>query len=304
MEKMEELIETQRERTKTMPNPIEDTLNINITKIENMKATEILYQPPNTEDFFLEKLPEDTKNYDKSIKIILLGNSSVGKSSIVHCLNNETYDNYRRRTIGLEHSNYVIKINNVIIRMQIWDTAGQEKFDSITNNYYKNTDVAIFVYAINDVNSFNKIEQWDIQLNDKSDINNNTNDNNNENNIIIKQEEINKSMIKVLLGNKKDLEKDRQVTFEQGQKLSKDKKFEIFKEISCNFENEDSKNNIQNIKNLFDTIGKKVYKDFIKNDQGRLNSSSYCYQATNSILNGEGSVANKKNGNHSGSCCC
>jgi len=149
------------------------------------------------------------------------------------------------------------------------------------------------------VNSFNKIEQWDIQLNDKNDINNNTNDNDNENNIIIKQEEINKNMIKVLLGNKKDLEKDRQVTFEQGQKLSKDKKFEIFKEISCNFENEDSKNNIQNIKNLFDTI-----KDFIKNDQGRLNSSSYCYQATNSILNGEGSVANKKNGNHSGSCCC
>ena len=56
--------------------------------------------------------------------------------------------------------------------MQIWDTVGQEKFNSITANYYKTTDVAIFVYSINDVDSFNNIEKWLNALNDKGNNNN------------------------------------------------------------------------------------------------------------------------------------
>ena len=67
----------------------------------------------------------------------------------------------------MEYFNINIKINNYIIRMQIWDTVGQEKFNSITANYYKTTEVAIFVYAINDINSFNNIKIWLDQLNDK-----------------------------------------------------------------------------------------------------------------------------------------
>ena len=275
-----------------MPNPVEDNLNINITRIDNMRATQSLYQPLdiNQEDLVIEKLPEDTKNYDKSIKIILLGDSNVGKTSIVHCLSHEKYDNYQKNALGLEHYNYVIKINNIIIRMQIWDTAGQEKFDSITTNYYKNTDVAVFVYSINDMNSFNKVEQWETQINDKG-------------NVINDQVDINKRMIKVLLGNKKDLENDRQVSYEQGQKLSVDKKFKIFREISCYLEGENGKDNFESIKNLFDDIGKIVYLDII-NDRRRLSSSSYCYQATNSILNSNESVVHKKKGDDSSSCCC
>ena len=110
-------------------------------------------------------------------------------------------------------------------------------------------------------------------------------------------------MIKVLIGNKKDLESDRQVSYEQGQKLSDDKKFKIFREISCKLEGENGKDNFDSIKNLFDEIGKKVYLDVI-NDRARLNSSSYCYQATNSILNSNESVASKKKENNSSSCCC
>lgn len=288
--KFEGIIEKQR--TKTMPNPIEDNLNINITKIDNMRATQILYQPLDViqEDIVLEKLPEDTKNYDKSVKIILLGDSNVGKTSIVHCLSHDKYDNYQTKALGLEHYNYVLKINKIIIRMQVWDTVGQEKFDSITTNYYKNTDVAIFVYSINDMNSFKKIEQWDTQINEKG-------------NEINDQVDLNKKMIKVLLGNKKDLENDRQVSYEQGQKLSDDKKFKFFREISCNLEGENGDYNFESIKNVFNDIGKKVYLDII-NDQGRLNSSSYCYQATNSILCSNESVANKNKGNNSSSCCC
>ena len=156
--------------------------------------------------------------------------------------------------------------------------------------YYKNTDVAVFVYSINDMNSFNKVEQWETQINDKG-------------NVINEQVDVNQKMIKVLIGNKKDLESDRQVSYEQGQKLSNDKNFKIFREISCKFEGENGKDNFESIKNLFDEIGKKVYLDVI-NDRARLNSSSYCYQATNSILNSNESVASKKKENNSSSCCC
>ena len=71
--------------------------------------------------------------------------------------------------------------------MQIWDTVGNEKFKSITLNYYKTADVVIFMYAINDINSFNSIYKWLDELNDKG---------NNEED---------KNIIKILVGNKKDL---------------------------------------------------------------------------------------------------
>ena len=300
----------EKERNNTMPRLTDIQLDdkINIDQINNVRATDILYHSlnSNNEEFTLERLPVDTSNYDKSIKIILIGISNVGKSSIFYLLNDRQYNNYIEKTIGLQHYNYFIKINNVIIRMQIWDTVGQEKIDSLTINYYKNTDVAIFVYAINNKNSFYQIEECDTQLNNKEIINDskdneqkniNENTNNNEKNRIN-----NKGLIKVLLGNKKDLENERKVTYEQGEKLAKDKNFEIFKEISCNSEIEENgeNKNIDDIIDLFDDIGKKVYKDHIKNDRGRLNSSSYCYQATNSILYSNENNDKKDKSN----CCC
>ena len=294
----------EKERNNTMPRLTDIQIDdrINIDQIKNVRATDILYHSlnSNNEEFTLEKLPADTSNYEKSIKIIIIGDSNVGKSSIFHLLNDSQYNNYQEKSLGLQHYNYFIKINNVIIRMQIWDTVGQEKIDSLTVNYYKNTDVAIFVYAINNENSFDKIEQWDTQLNNKEIINEskdneqkniNENTNNNEKNSIN-----NKGLIKVLLGNKKDLENERKVTYEQGEKLAKDKNFEIFKEISCNSEIEENgeNKNIDEIIDLFDDIGKKVYKDYIKNDCISLNSADYNYQASN-----EGD--DEKN---ESSCCC
>ena len=283
---------------------------LNIELIKNVRATDILYHSTKStnDEYFLEKLPEDTSSYDKSIKIILIGDSNVGKSSIFHFLNDNQYNNYHRKSLGLKHYNYFIKINNVIIRMQIWDTVGEEKFDSITLNYYKNTDVSIFIYAINDLNSFNKIENWNNQLSNEEVIDNNNdneqkniNENNNDTEKITSNK---KKLIKVLLGNKKDLEDERKVTYEEGEKLAKEKNFYIFKEISCNSEIEENgeNKNIDEIIDLFDDIGKKVYKDFIKNDRGRLNSSSYCYQATNSIL--YSNENNDKKMENSICCCC
>ena len=271
----------------------------------------------NSEDLSIENLPENPMNYDKSIKLIILGDSNVGKSSIVNCLQQDT--TLQRKTISLEHYNYTIKINKFILRIQIWDTVGQEKFNSITTNYYKTTDAVIFVYAINDINSFNNISHWDDELNDKGNLKSDD-----DSNI--------KTMIKVLVGNKKDLEKERKVSYEQGEKLCEEKDFNFFEEISCTFykegifnesscssnketKNENDKDNSDNnannsdendndddkecVKNLFERIGKIFYKQYLKEQNNRHNSTNYVYEASKSMLE-----AREENEEEDKSCCC
>lgn len=225
------------------------------------------------------RLSENTSNYEDSIKVILLGDSSVGKTSIAQRLQSKPFNEDQKPTICLVHHNLVIKINSYILRMQIWDTAGQDKFDSITSNYYTSTDVAIFVYSIDNIDSFNKIPNWLNQLEDKA---------NNKDRL----------MIKILIGNKIDKEKERVVTYQQGEDFSKEKKFTFFKEISCK-ENNDNSNN-ENIKSIYETIGRLFYQYNLTNKE-RLNSSSFNYRATSSILH---TKPQKKKNEKKKLCCC
>ena len=103
-------------------------------------------------------LPE-CEQYDKSIKVIILGDSNVGKSWLVNCLINDKFVELSS-TLSIEYHSYITSINGYKIRMQIWDTAGQEKFNSLVTNYYKGSDVAIFVYSIDTEKSFKNIEKW------------------------------------------------------------------------------------------------------------------------------------------------
>ena len=233
-------------------------------------------------DIIIEKLPKSCSVYDKSIKIILLGDSGVGKTSLLNCLEPNDIDLNQKKTISLEYFNYIIKANNNIIRMQIWDTVGHEKFNSIISNYYKTTDVAIFMYSIDNIESFNNINNWFNELNDKG---------NNDDNI---------KTIKILLGNKNDLEKERKVTYEMGEKLKNEKNFYFFQEINCSYKNKDENDLVQN---LFFEIGKIVYKEYIFTKMERVNSSVYNYEASNSILATSDSQTNTTNKKHK-SCFC
>ena len=275
-------------------------------ELKNTKElTNSTNDPP--KEYIIEKLPDNTTEYDKSIKVILLGDSSVGKTRILNCL--EQRDILQQKTISLEYFNYNIKINNYTIRMQIWDTVGQDKFNSIIDNYYKTADIAIFVYAINDLKSFNNIENWLEKLKEKG--GNNSLSISGTNEIMVE-----KNMIKILVGNKKDLHKERKVTYQMGEKLKKENNFNLFKEISCEYENNDAilddnssdninikeeenlniqkinenENNDENIiekdciKNLFFEIGKIAYHEYVEEHGSRMNSSVYYYEASNSIL--------------------
>ena len=270
-----------------MEKEIEEMNKFNIT--EKLMESKLEENNGNSE-LVIQILPNNYTKYDKSIKIILLGDSGVGKTSIINCLLGNGKDKFENDTVSLEYFNYNIKVNNYIIRMKIWDTVGHEKFNSITSNYYKTADVAVFIYAINDMNSFNNINNWFDELKDK-------------NNAEIED----KNMIKILVGNKNDLINERKVTYETGEQMKKDKSFYLFEEINCyNINNNDfGKGKILTkdyVKNLFVNIGKIIYKE---NSISRVNSSIYAYEASKSILDiPEESRVNTKYENKKNKLCC
>ena len=212
-----------------------------------------------TEVYSIEKLEDPKIEYNQSIKVLLLGDSNVGKTSIIERLKTNTFKINQPATISLEHYNLMIKVNLFVLRMQIWDTAGQEKFDAITSNYYKSTEVIIFVYAVNLRSSFERIEEWAKQV-----------ENNN-----IKYED----QLRFLVGNKTDLESERQVTFEEGKDMANKIGCSNFIEISCRDKKNSDNNN--KIDSIIEIIGKHFYS--LKNE--RQNSASFNYIASDSILN-------------------
>ena len=215
----------------------------------------------NEEEIKIERLKGDIKEYDRSIKVTLIGDTNVGKSSILLRLINNKFNDKYNPSISLEYNNYSIKINNFVIRMQIWDTAGQEKTNSIISNYYRSAEVVIFVYSINSLDSYNSIQESYKEL---------INDNNEESN----------NIKKVLLGNKLDLENERKVDFNIAKNFAKENGFEICAEITCKT---DEQQKIYKISNIFDAIGKLFYDEFTQS-RDTYNMSSFHYIATNSIL--------------------
>ena len=202
----------------------------------------------------IERNLKDVLKYDKSLKIVLLGESMVGKSSIIHRVCDGKFIEHLSPTISIEYFNYTTKVNNdLIIRMQIWDTAGQEKFDSIVKQYYQSSDFGIYIYAIDDLQSFDKLKDWVYKAKD-----NNTNE-----------------MKGILLGNKSDLESNRKVSFYEGENFAKENKFVLFKEISCKNDNDSEK-----ILEVFDEISKITYT---KGRTSVLDNESMNYEATNSM---------------------
>ena len=97
----------------------------------------------------LEVLPDDYPRYDLSFKIIVIGNSGVGKSCLSIKATKNIFENNYLATVGFEFFNFNVKINDKIIKLQIWDTCGQEIYRSLITNFYRNSSLAIIVYEIN-----------------------------------------------------------------------------------------------------------------------------------------------------------
>ena len=140
----------------------------------------------------------DEEKYNYLLKYIIIGDSAVGKSNLLLQYTYGEFIEEYRNTIGVEFGAKNIDIDNKSYRIQIWDTAGQECFKSITRAYYKNSVCAIVVYDITCIDSFNNISAWIEDCKNYSP----------------------KNVYIVLVGNKCDLEDKRQIPTEKGQEIA------------------------------------------------------------------------------------
>ena len=158
-----------------------------------------------------ELLQDEIMDFDFIYKIILIGDSSVGKSCLTLRATKNIFQNSYQPTIGFEFCNLILKIKEKKIKLQIWDTCGQEQFRSLITNYYRNSSLVIIVYSINDLNSYKNIDQWLIE------VKKNTNPD-----------------IKIfLIGNKSDLEESRKISKDQAKELCNERDLDYFTETSA-----------------------------------------------------------------------
>ena len=181
-----------------------------------------------------EVLPENFDQYDLSFKLIVIGDSGVGKSCLTMRATKEYFEEFYSPTVGFEFFTFNIKINNKCIKLQIWDTCGQEVYRSLISSFYRNSSLAIMVYSIDNENSFTNLENWLNEIKTQS----------------------NPDVKIFLIGNKTDLEDKRVIQYEQGELFSKDNKLDFFIESSA-------KTGL-NAKNIFIEAAKLLYSEHLK----------------------------------------
>ena len=186
---------------------------------------------------------KDNKESILTYKIITIGDTEVGKTAILKRVVSNTFEDYNLPTIGMNLSQKKIKLkNNKEIALQLVDTAGQEKYKSLGKNYFKNAEGVLFVFALNNMQSFEDIPNWIKIFNESSD------------------ENLNIPLY--LIGNKKDLEEEIEVNEENIKNfLEKNNNF-IYKAVSAKEDNNE-------IQDLFQELAERLYEEDIKSGKSK-----------------------------------
>ena len=181
---------------------------------------------------------EDDTNYKLLFKLIIVGESCVGKSNIIVRYTEGEFKNIIGNTLGVELYNKYINIKDKYSKLQIYDTAGQERYHSIVSNYFRGSHGCFIVYDITNPESFDKIEFWYQSVKQKA-----------SNDVSI-----------ILVGNKCDLEEQRVITKEKGEEKAKELNIPFFETSAL------SDININEIfkelvENIYDKIGVQIEKE-------------------------------------------
>ena len=189
--------------------------------------------PIEDDEFNIELLPEEYPQYDISFKIIVIGDSSVGKSCLTTQAVRNKFIDFYQTTVGFEFLTFNLRMNSRVVKLQVWDTCGQEVDKSLISNFYRNSSLALIVYAINNRDSFEHAEIWLSELKNQSNPN-----------------------VKIfLVGNKCDLENNRVVSKEEGIKFKEEKNLDKFVETSAKTG--------KNARNILLEAAKMLYKGYL-----------------------------------------
>lgn len=179
-------------------------------------------------------------------KLVLLGGSAVGKSSIVQRFVKNSFDEFRESTIGAAFLTQSIEINepeNIIVKFEIWDTAGQERYRSLASMYYRNAQAAIIVYDITQTDSLEKAKYWIREL---------------------QKQTVSSNIIIALVGNKLDLKSERTVSYESANSLASELGLLYF-EVSAKTG--------ESVSELFESIAMKMPFDKYFNNSSIMNKN-------------------------------
>lgn len=170
------------------------------------------------------------QTFDMQIKLLMIGDSGVGKTCLLLRYANDSFSPTFITTIGIDFKIKTIELDGKVIKLQIWDTAGQERFRTITTSYFRGAQGILLVYDVTDRGSFENIRNWVSQIQQHADLNVN----------------------KVLIGNKCDVpESQIVVSQEEGQQLAD--------EFNIPFYQTSAKQNI-NVVNAFEAVALDVKK--------------------------------------------
>ncbi|XP_067346582.1 EF-hand calcium-binding domain-containing protein 4B isoform X2 [Channa argus] len=147
---------------------------------------------------------------DRLFKVVLVGNSSVGKTSLLRSFCEGRFHPVTTATVGIDYSVKTLTLDNVQVAMQLWDTAGQERYRSITKQFFRKADGVVVMYDVTVQESFKAVQTWLINV----------------------QEAAGEGIPILLLGNKMDMEGDREVSFKDAEQLAYGNKVMFF-EVSA-----------------------------------------------------------------------
>jgi len=204
-------------------------------------------------------------------KVVLLGESAVGKSSLVLRFVKREFHEFQESTIGAAFLTQTIQIDDTTVKFEIWDTAGQERYHSLAPMYYRGAQAAIVVYDISNKETFQKAQTWIKEL----------------------QRQASPNIVIALAGNKLDLANKRAVTYEEA-KAYADESSLLFMETSAK--------TAANVMDIFTSIAKKLPKS----DANESASGPGGSNRSNNTRNNQGvNVSrNDHNTNGSSSCAC
>ena len=179
-------------------------------------------------------------------KLVIIGDASTGKSSLLRRYCENTFDENYKCTVGVDFQIKILKMNDGrIVKLQIWDTAGQDRYKVMTKSYYRNAKACLIVYDITRRETFDNVKTWADQY---------------------MQSNASGMKSAIILGNKKDLNDQRQIKKSEGENLSN--------EIGCEFQEVSAKEASDEINELFVNLAETLLREEDEKNSKKVNGTN------------------------------